>query len=44
VKAAILVLAEGEDAPAPTDRQFWRNFQFLQHLKKTNQAAIAHLE
>jgi hypothetical protein len=29
---------------ASAAHQFWMNFQFLQHLKKTNQAAIAHLE
>jgi hypothetical protein len=44
LKAAILVLAEGGDAPAPYSPPILEEFQFLQHLKKTNQAAIAHLE
>jgi hypothetical protein len=44
LKAAILVLAERGDALAPIARQFWKNFQFLQHLKKTNQVAMADLE
>jgi hypothetical protein len=40
----ILVLAERGDIGAAATYQFWKNFQFLQHLKKTNQGAIAYLE
>jgi hypothetical protein len=40
----ILVPGRRRDVVTVLARQFWKNFQFLQHLKKTNQAAIAHLE
>ena len=32
------------DSATALSRQFWKNFQFFQHLKKTNQGAIAYLE
>src|SRR5271163_5100547 len=44
VRVDILVLSGRRDVVASAVRQFWKNFQFLQHLKKTNQAAIANLE
>jgi hypothetical protein len=40
----ILALGVRRDVTGSPARQLWKNFQFLQHLKKTNQAAIAHLE
>jgi hypothetical protein len=43
-KGVILVPAERGDVGAAAAYQFWKNFQFLQHLKKTNQRAIAYLE
>ena len=32
------------DFATALSRQFWKNFQFFQHLKKTNQGAIAYFE
>jgi hypothetical protein len=40
----ILFPGERRDDKAAIARQCWQNFQFLQHLKKANQAAIAYLE
>jgi hypothetical protein len=44
VKVDILFLGEQRDVAAPIARLFWTDFQFLQHLKKTNQIAISYLE
>jgi hypothetical protein len=44
VKVDILFLGEQRDVAAPIAHVFWTNFQFLQHLKKTNQIAIRFLE
>jgi hypothetical protein len=40
----ILFLSERRDVAAPIAHLFLANFQFLQHLKKTNQIAIGYLE
>ena len=40
----ILVRGGGRDATACPARQFSKNFQFLQHLKKTNYCAMADSE